>query len=141
MRCLTGANYTMLVDVLQQTTRQDPDSGEVRKVWAVVKEAVPCLVNGILQGGIRVAGTTERFSDVYENVDWAEIKFMPGEPINKQSQITNVRDQFGNIIWKEEEMAGSPPTVFDVMGVTPIADGLTGRQVENTALMQRHEIQ
>jgi hypothetical protein len=140
MRCLTSARYTILVDIRAQVSRQDPDSGEVRKIWVTVKEGVPCGFHGILQGGIRVAGTTERFGAIYESVDWAKMDFGPDEPINKQSQITNVRDLQGNIIWREEEVAGSPPTVFDVQGVTPILNGF-GRHTESTALLERHEIQ
>lgn len=141
MRCLTSAKYTMLVDVLNPTVRQDSESGEIRKIWTITKVGVPCTFHGILQGGIRVAGTTERFSDIYENIDWGKMVFGVGEPINKQSQITNVRDRFGNIIWREEEIQDSPPTIFDVQGVTPIVEGLRGRHTENTALVQRHEVQ
>jgi hypothetical protein len=130
----------MLVDVLQETVRQDPDSGEVRKYWTVAKQGVPCTFHGILEGGIRVAGTTERFGNIYENIDWAKMEFYSGEPITKRSQITNVRNLRGVIIWREEEMEGAPPTVFDVQGVTPIVDSM-GNNSENTALLQRHEVQ
>lgn len=130
----------MLADVYQEVIRQDPDSGEVRSIYTLTKTGVYCSAHGILEGGIRVAGTTERFSEIYENVDWASMKFGPGEPINKQSQIRNLRDLRGNIIWREEEMAGSPATIFDVQGVTPVVDGF-GRYTENSALLQRHEVQ
>lgn len=146
MRCLTSARYAMLVDVLRPVTTYDPDSGEVRKTWEAFAEGVgiPCTFHGILEGGIRVAGTTERFGNIYENVDWAKMEFGPGAPISKRSQVTNVRNLKGIIIWREEEMekvSGQfPPTVFDVQGVTPVVDAF-GRQTENSALLQRHEIQ
>jgi hypothetical protein len=140
MRCLTGARYNMLVDVLHETVRYDPDSGEVRKSWTLAKAGVPCTFHGILEGGIRVAGTTERFGNIYENIDWAKMEFYSGEPISKRSQVTNVRNLRGVIIWREEEMEGAPPTVFDVQGVTPIVDSM-GNNSENTALLQRHEVQ
>lgn len=143
MQCLTSAKYVMLVDVLRPITVYDPDSGESRKTWEAFSEGVgiPCEFHGILEGGIRVAGTTERFGNIYENVDWGELKFSPGYPISKRSQITNVRTRrSGLIIWREEEMDDAPPTVFDVQGVTPIVDAF-GNHTENTALVQRHEIQ
>jgi len=142
MRCLTGARYNMLVDVLRPVTTYDPDSGEVRKTWESFAEGIgiPCTFHGILEGGIRVAGTTERFGNIYENVDWGKMEFYSGAPITKRSQITNVRNLRGVIIWREEEIEGSPPTIFDVQGVTPIVDAF-GNNSENTALVQRHEIQ
>jgi hypothetical protein len=140
MRCLTSARYNLVVDIWTNVIRQDPDSGEIRQTYEELKTGVKCQFHGVLEGGIRVAGTTERFGNIYENVDWAKMEFGPNEPINKRSQIRNVRDLRGNIIWREEEYEGSPPTVFDVQGVTPIIDGF-GRHVESVALLQRHEVQ
>lgn len=140
MRCLSSARFNMLADVYHEVSRQDPVSGEVRNSYVVAKVGVLCFAHGIMEGGIRVAGTTERFSEIYENVDWANMRFGVGEPINKQSQIRNLRDLRGNIIWREEEMVGAPPTIFDVQGVTPVVDPF-GRHSENSALLQRHEIQ
>jgi hypothetical protein len=138
----------MLVDVLMPVTSYDPDSGEVRKTWQPLPNGagvgIPCTFHGILEGGIRVAGTTERFGNIYENIDWAKMEFGPGQPISKRSQVTNVRNLKGVIIWREEEMdpvnGVFPPTVFDVQGVTPVVDAF-GNQTENSALLQRHEIQ
>lgn len=142
MQCLTSARYAMFVDVLRPITTYDPDSGQSKETWEAFAEGVgiPCTFHGILEGGIRVAGTTERFGNIYENVDWGKMEFGPGQPISKRSQVTNVRNLKGVIIWREEEMDGNPPTIFDVQGVTPVVDAF-GNHTENTALVQRHEIQ
>lgn len=132
----------MLVDVKTMTKTQDPDSGEIKEVWTILPSGIGiyCAFHGILDGGIRVSGTTERFGAIYENIDWAKMNFGPFEKIDKRAQITNVRNLSGTVIWREEEMAGSPPTVFDVQGVIPVVDGL-GRHTENVGLLQRHEVQ
>lgn len=146
MQCLTSARYVMLVDVLKHNVVYDPNSGQSREFWEPFAEGVgiPCEFHGVLEGGIRVAGTTERFGNIYENVDWGSMTFGPNAPISKRSQVTNVRNRRGLIIWREEEMekvdGQFPPTVFDVQGVTPVVDA-RGNHTESVALVQRHEIQ
>lgn len=167
MRCLGSSRFNMLVDVVKPVgaplnptpgnpgtwvTQQDPDSGAVIRVFIpdnlttpnvvegnVLKD-VRCMVRGVIDGGIRVAGTTERFSEIYESADWSKITFPPGVPITKRDVITNIRDLNGNIIWREEEIPGSPPTTFNVMGVTPIVNPF-GRHSESLALLERAEVQ
>lgn len=160
--CLTSARFNMTATVLNQGAtepdvvggrweeKQDPDSGEIIRVWVVdsdpdtpdVQERkVACIVRGILDGGIRVAGTTERYTaaGVYDNIDFAKMSFPAGESISKRDRITNIKNRDGVIVWKEEEFNGAP-TVFEVLGVTPVVDPF-GTHIENTALLQRAEIQ
>lgn len=164
MGCLLKVRYDMYADILRQTgyepgagadgywdTRQDPDSGAFTRVWVQVDvdptttgtqlETIECAVRGVIDGGIRVAGTTERWADTYENVDWAKINFPSNVLISKRDRITNVRlKKTGQIIWTEEEMAGNPPTIFEVVGVTPVVAPVLGH-AENVALLQRAEVQ
>lgn len=169
--CLTSARFNMSADVLRQgaelpddpdteeveegrwVSAQDPDSGEIIRVWqknpethkdpddpAPALETFKCVARGIVDGGIRVAGTTERFGEMYSNIDYIKVTFPASVKISKRDRITNVRDAAGNIIWREEEIKGSPPTVFNVNGVTPILDPF-GRMIEQFALCERAERQ
>lgn len=141
---------------------QDPDSGAIEKTWVgVVPDdpttpdidessadyqlaGVPCEIRGIMDGGIRVAGTTQRFSDIYENVEWVKGTFGVGVDIAKGDRVTNIRNQNGVLIWRNEENRGvgqaNGATVFNVMGVTPVLDPF-GQLMEWSALMQRAEVQ
>lgn len=167
MRCLRSARYTMTAEVLRTgtsapgdtvdldeegtwETQQDEISGEIISVWVplvsdtptgttVVK--IPCMVRSIVDGGIRVAGTTERFGKEYENIDFATIDFGPKFVLTKRDRITNVRDKrTGVLIWREEELdkvdADYRATVFNVNGVQPVIDH-NGRLVEQHALLSR----
>lgn len=134
--------------------QQDPDSGEIIRVWQpsdagtttpttdddVALESFDCIARGIVDGGIRVAGTTERFGELYENVDYVSMTVGPKTKITKRDRITNIRDRHGVIIWKEEEQPGSPPTVFSVLGVTPIPDPY-GSLIEQRVMLERAERQ
>jgi hypothetical protein len=168
MACLTSARYTMLADVLRQGAGndeqvnvseqghyemdQDPVTLEIIRKWVPVTDdedptapkvwSIPCQVNGIIDGGIRVAGTTERFDKDYQNIDYVRMLFGANETITKRDRITNIRNRrTGQIIWKDEEIGvdGSGEyraTVFNVNGVTPITN-YRGRPIENFANLER----
>lgn len=164
--CLTSARFNMKADILKSGTvtedttnpgewviTHDPDSNEIIRVWVPagddpstpevennVLQSFRCLARGIVDGGIRVAGTTERFSDLYEGVDYVRIWFPPNIGITRRDRITNIRDPKGNIIWREEERTDNAPTVFSVVGVTPLIDPF-GRHMESMALLERVETQ
>lgn len=166
--CLTSARFNMWADILHQGSegaefevtdtagewvlQQDPESFEIVRKWQPNPSApgadpdtpeltsFRCLARGIIDGGIRVAGTTERFSEIYENVDYVRM-WLPGNiRISRRDRITNIRDVRGNIIWVEEEEPSSPPTIFNVVGVTPIVDPF-GRLIEYQTLLERVQIQ
>lgn len=168
MHCLLSTRYTMTAEVLRtsfdgssvDTTdvgtwhmQQDPESGEFIPVWVPLVESddlgaerveIPCQVRGIVDGGIRVAGTTERFGTEYENVDFVKMTFGPDFVLTKRDQITNIKDaRTGRVIWVEEEIDAVngvfKPTVFNVNGVTPEPDPF-GRVVSQFALLSRARV-
>lgn len=167
--CLTGARFNMKADVLRSETttntnpvdpnagewktKQDPDSGEIIRVWVPAdnpdtptdesggtQETFWCEARGIVDGGIRVAGTTERFSDVYFAADYVRITFPPTVTLSRRDKVTNIRDKNDHVIWREEERTDMAPTVFSVTGVSPIIDPF-GNHIENVALLERDEVQ
>jgi hypothetical protein len=160
--CLTSARFNMKADILRQGTEntdtvyegdwvsnQDPDSGEIIRDWEVadnpdtpedegdIVESFSCMARGILEGGIRVSGTTERFAEQYDAVDFVKIWFSPRLKISRRDRITNIRNRKG-VVWMEEETG--KPTIFSVTGVIPIM-GPYGEHLENTALLERVETQ
>lgn len=173
MRCLTSARFNMRADVLKQGTdpapppdefgewvqEQDPLTHEIIRVWKPFEVtpddpttptydpsfmSVPCIARGIVDGGIRVAGTTERWGELYQNVDYVRMVFPANFVITKRDRITNIRNRAGQILWKDEETdptatGGWRSTVFEVMGVTPVPDPW-GRHIENVAMLSRAEV-
>ena len=169
IQCITSTRFTMQADVLRNDAngdsqvplseqgthevRQNPRTGEVERVWVPVVDdtagaskphSVTCEVRGILEGGIRVAGTTERMSERYENIDLVFMTYPAGIILTKRDRITNVRTKkTQHIIWVEEELNADdgiyPATVFDVLGVTPITNPF-GTHIENRAMLARVDI-
>lgn len=169
MGCLTAIRFNMKADILRQVsqdgaesfiseqgewvTAQHPESGEILRKWQATEkvgvspnfvdtelETFKCIARGFVDGGIRVAGTTERWGEMFESVDFVIMSFSSNVSISKRDRITNIRDAQGNVIWKEDEIPGSPPTIFDVSGVTPIPNPM-GRLVEYQARLERSQIQ
>lgn len=132
--------------------KQDPETGEIIRIW-VPKDAdddstnvfeekkIKVIARGILDGGIRVAGTTERITPtgILESVDFIKIQFPAYETVTKRDRITNVTNRDGIVLWREEE-SHNAPTIFDVMGVQPVTDPW-GKIIEWSALLQRSETQ
>jgi len=162
MSCLISSRFNMRATVLRQAgtnpqenpgghweTVQDPDSGAIDRVWVPDEDSdtpgdqtlvIKCMVRGVTNGGIRAAGTTQRFSEIYENVDWAIIQFPASVVLSKYDRVTNISNSKGQLIWREEEINQAPATVFQVMGSTPVIDPF-GNHIENTALLQRAQVQ
>lgn len=168
VKCITGARFTMNATVLRwvgETSNehspapgtwamtQDPITGEILNKWepvvinidntATIKNeyeelTIPCVARGIVDGGIRVAGTTERFGDTYENIDYVKMWFPAKFKLTKRDRITNIRDKKnGTLIWVDEEyLDGTRATVFNVNGVTPLFDAFN-KHTESFALLER----
>jgi hypothetical protein len=54
------------------------------------------------------------------------LQIRTSEKIILREKITNIRDSEGTVIWEELNFPSNTPTVFEVMGVTPMTDPLGG---------------
>lgn len=170
--CLSSASFTMKADILRQTSGlstptaegswedwQDPITGEIIRKWIPVGDnpttpeqenslfgVLPCSARGIIDGGIRVAGTTERWGETYVDIDYVRIEFPTKYILTKRDRITNIRDPKGHILWLEEELGPEGgegtfrATVFEVLGVTPVL-GPFNTHMKNVAMLQRADVQ
>lgn len=130
-----------IIRVWKPTVRVGPNPGGVAGA-VTIYDTIPCIARGIVDGGIRVAGTTERFGDTYENIDFVKMWVPANIIISKRDRITNIRDPRGRIIWVDEEFTDPAlveepqATVFDVNGVTPLFNAFN-RHTESFVLLQR----
>jgi hypothetical protein len=140
-------------DAGEWVLEHDPDSNEIIRVWKPAdnvetpedesggtQETFPCEARGIIEGGTRSVGTTESFGDLYQAVDYIRISFPANVVLTRRDQVTNIRDRHGKVLWVEEERTDLKPTVFNVVGVTPIIVPFVGH-TENVALLERAETQ
>lgn len=169
VQCITSTRFNLWADVLRMgadgssdipvseqgthVVRQNPRTGAIIREWVPVVDdskgdelfKVPCDVTSVVDGGIRVAGTTERFNGkIYDNADFAHMTLPAKYKLSKRDRITNVRTKkTGNIIWVEEELdeinGVYPATIFDILGINPIKDPY-GNHIENRVLMARVDL-
>jgi hypothetical protein len=169
LKSITTARFSMWADILKQgdvvhdpidpldygefVENQDPLTGEIVRIWVpfpddtntpddetVTLGRVPCLARGIVDGGIRVAGSTENFGATYQNMEFIKMWTPAGIQLTKNDRITNIRNHHGHIMWVDEEFPGTmKSTTFNVNGVTPLFDAFN-RIRENFILLERAEV-
>ena len=56
--------------------------------------------------------------------------------LTTREKITNIRDSENNVIWKELNFPSDSPTVFEVIGTTPITDPFGKTMGFNSSVMR-----
>lgn len=133
INCLLSARFNMVMDVLSQENFQT-ESGEINRRWLPKAADVACIARGISGGGIRVVGSTERWGDRHEDVEY--VKIQTNYNLSKRDRVTNIRTCHGQLAWEDRGVS----IVFDVVGSTPVIDPF-GTLVEYDVLVTRAEIQ
>jgi hypothetical protein len=114
----------MYMDVYKQSDLQDADTGSIKKEWQFDR-TVPCSAKGVINNSASSrTGDRQTLSNKYVNEQMLQIR--TSEKIILREKITNIRDSEGTVIWEELNFPSNTPTVFEVMGVTPMTDPLGG---------------
>lgn len=135
---LIDSMLTMQLDLYRQYEQQDPDTGAMKREWQY-QRTVDCYAKGIISNS-----TTSRSSDkqIFNNAYTNEqvIQVRTSERITMRDKVTNIRDSKGNVIWTELNYPSETPTVFEIVGVTPITDPF-GNILGYNSSMKRSENQ
>jgi hypothetical protein len=114
----------MFMDVYKQFDLQDADTGSIKKEWQFDR-TVPCSAKGIISNSSSSrTGDRQILSNKYVNDQILQIRTL--EKITLREKITNIRDSEGVVIWEELNFPTNTPTVFELMGVTPMMDPFGG---------------
>jgi hypothetical protein len=121
---LVDSILSMYMDVYKQSDLQDADTGSIKKEWQFDR-TVPCSAKGVISNSASSrTGDRQTLSNKYVNEQMLQIR--TSEKIILREKITNIRDSEGTVIWEELNFPSNTPTVFEVMGVTPMTDPLGG---------------
>lgn len=121
---LVDSILSMYMDVYKQSDLQDADTGSIKKEWQFDR-TVPCSAKGVISNSASSrTGDRQILSNKYVNEQMLQIR--TSEKIILREKITNIRDSEGTVIWEELNFPSNTPTVFEVMGVTPMTDPLGG---------------
>jgi hypothetical protein len=110
----------MKLDLYRQFDAQDPNTGAIIKSWSFYK-TIDCHAKGIISNSSS-SSTNDRqvFGNKYSNQQMIQIR--TAEKISYREKITNIRDAKNKAIWSEINFPSDTPTVFEVVGSTPITD-------------------
>lgn len=120
----------MYLDVFAQTETQDPSTGSIKKEWSYDR-TVDCFAKGIISNSTSSRGSDRQdFNNRYTNDQMIQIRTI--NKLNIRHKITNIRTKNGVYIWTELDYPSETPTVFEVVGVTPVTDPFGGVIAYNT---------
>lgn len=138
MQGIIESVLSMRMDVYRQTDQQDPDTGAIKKAW-IYQRTVDCHAKGVISNSATTRSSDKQvFDNRYTNDQ--QIQVRTSDRVTTREKITNIRDQYDVPIWTEINFPSDTPTVFEVVGVTPITDPF-GRIIGYNSSMRRSENQ
>jgi len=138
MSRIVNAVLSMKLDVYKQVDSQDPNTGALKKEW-MYDRTIDCHAKGVISNS-----ATTRSSDkqVFDNkyINDQVIQVRTESRLTSREKVTNIRNREGLCIWTEINFPSDTPTVFEVVGTTPITDPF-GRVMGYNSSMKRSENQ
>lgn len=135
---LIDSVLSMQMDVYRQFDAQDPDTGAIKREWQFYK-TVDCHAKGVISNSATTRSSDKQvFSNRYMNDQIIQVRTI--DKLTMREKITNVRDAAGNVIWAEINFPTETPTVFEVVGVTPVTDPF-GTVIAYNSSLKRSENQ
>ncbi len=117
---LIASILPMQLDLYIQTNSQDPNTGAMSKEWNY-NQTLSCSAKGnITSSGASQGSDRQIIDNKYTNQQMIQIRTI--EKINIRHKITNIKNKNGGYLWTELDYPSETPTVFEVVGTTPISD-------------------
>ena len=135
---LLDSILSMNLDVYRQFEIQDSDTGAIIREWTYYK-TIPCHAKGVISNSATTRSSDKQiFSNKYTNDQVIQVR--TAERLTAREKVTNIKDSNGNPIWQEINYPNETPTVFEVVGTTPITDPF-GTVIGYNSSMKRSENQ
>ena len=135
---LIDSFLSMKMDVYRQFDSQNPDTGAIVKNWQYYK-TLDCAAKGIISNSSSTrTNSIQSFGAKYENQEIIQVR--TSEKLTFREKITNIRGADNQPIWVELNYPTETPTVFEVIGSTPVTDGF-GRVIAYNSVIKRSENQ
>ncbi len=120
MQGIIESVLSMKMDVYRQVDEQDIDTGAIKKAW-IYQRTVDCHAKGVISNSATTRSSDKQvFDNRYKNDQQIQVRTV--DRLTAREKITNIRDQHDVPIWTEINFPTETPTVFEVVGVTPITD-------------------
>lgn len=138
MNSIIDSVLSMKLDVYRQLDTQNEDTGAIVKEWQYYK-TVDCHAKGVVSNSATTRSSDKQlFNNKYVNDQIIQVR--TSDRLTIREKITNIRDAEGNYIWTELDFPSDTPTVFEVIGTTPLTDPF-GRVAGYNSSLKRSENQ
>lgn len=138
MNDLIDSILSMRLDVYRQYELQDANTGEIKSEW-LYQRTIDCYAKGVISNSATSRSSDRQiFDNRYKNEQ--QIQVRTSERLTPRDKITNIRNLNDVPIWTEINFPNETPTVFEVIGVTPITDPF-GNNLGYNSVMRRSENQ
>ena len=138
MTSIVDSVLSMNLDVYRQSEIQDTETGAILKNWNYHR-TLSCHAKGIISNtATSGSGNKQVFSNKY--MDDQVIQIRTAEKLTAREKVTNIRDADNNVVWQEINYPNDTPTVFEIMGTTPMTDPF-GRVIAYSSSLKRSENQ
>ena len=138
MNDIIDSVLSMSLDVYRQSELQDSDTGAIVREWSYYK-TLPCHAKGVVSNSATTRSSDKQlFSNKYINDQIIQVR--TSDKLTIREKVTNIKDFEGNAIWTEINFPTETPTVFEVMGTTPLTDPF-GRVLAYNSSLKRSENQ
>ena len=135
---LVDSVLSMKMDVYRQLDIQDKDTGAIVKEWVYYK-TIDCSAKGVISNSSSTrTNSIQSYGTKYVNEEILQIR--TSQRLTYREKITNIRDSKNNPIWVELNYPTETPTVFEVIGSTPVTDGF-GNVMAYNSVIKRSENQ
>lgn len=135
---LVDSILSMKMDVYRQVDLQNADTGAIVKEWIYYK-TLDCSAKGVISNSSSTrTNSIQSFGTKYVNEEILQVR--TSQRITFREKITNIRDSKNNPIWVELNYPTETPTVFEVIGSTPVTDGF-GTVIAYNSVIKRSENQ
>lgn len=128
----------MKLDVYRQSDAQDENTGAIKKEWSFYK-TIDCHAKGVITNSATTrSGDNQIFSNKYTNEQMIQVRTI--DRLTLREKISNVRNSDNVVIWTELDFPTDTPTVFELVGTTPITDPF-GKVIGYNSTLKRSENQ
>lgn len=135
---LVEAVFSMKMDIYKQLDVQDDSTGAIKREWTYYK-TVPCHAKGVISNSSTSRnGDRQVFDNRYKNDQMIEVR--TADRLTAREKVTNIRNSDNLVVWTEIDFPSDTPTVFEVVGTTPLTDPF-GKVLAYNSTMKRSENQ
>lgn len=128
----------MKADLYRQFDSQDSNTGAILKEWHYY-DTVSCYAKSIISNSASARGSNKQIIDTtYQNDKVLEVR--TEKVLSVREKITNIRDKNNTPIWTELNYPTETPTVFEVIGSSPVTDPF-GMVIGYSSTIKRSENQ